>query len=207
MNLQPSSAPPGIITAPHLIWSTSVQRKKKWTCRKVVCLILLCLPGTTTYFPALVVSLHLFYYLFLACPVFCQLLPWGLFSLPKALFSPGIKTRSEWTALCTGKTTLRAHWDPITQTTFGGGLAHIWPHSYSSVYVSVSWSTLRNAYLTEWKYVLKVCLVSQKALRLSFGCYHAYCRWCGAVFVPVLLALISPAVWRYVAAGLGLAYS
>ena len=34
--------------------------------------------------------------------------------------------------------TFKMNWDPVAQTTFRGGVGHIWPRSFSSVYTNVS---------------------------------------------------------------------
>lgn len=42
---------------------------------------------------------------------------------------------------------LKTHGDPIAQTTFVGGLGHVWQHSYSSVNVNVSVAALKDRLL------------------------------------------------------------
>ena len=41
------------------------------------------------------------------------------------------------------------HWDPVTETTFRGGLRGVRPYSISSVIVTVCWATLTAAYSTD----------------------------------------------------------
>ncbi len=73
---------------------------------------------------------------------------WQIQSLVDSLKYEWERTQDAWTM----------HWDPITPTTFGGGLCHMWPHSFSSGNSNSSWVTLTDRLLIQlllckWRHV------------------------------------------------------
>ncbi len=87
-------------------------------------------------------------------------------------FPPGFEwSDHRWTALSTGGNTPKMHWgciwDRITQTTFGGGLGHIWLYSFSGGNSSLPWDTLKDR-LLNWLLLSKRGYI---LIRASTGSY------------------------------------
>lgn len=73
------------------------------------------------------------------------------------------------------KCTLKTHCDQITQTRLGDGLGHTGPHSFSSVYTTVSWATLKD-HLINWHPLYKknsvlICMPSASYFRFDYIIY------------------------------------